>query len=123
MIFTISHVILHVKLFLFSVSLFLNRPVITLLNGLGVRHRMFLRLQENMLKKLTDMLFEESKAAEFLQSKTPTNLYNFEELSKSGIHLTTEPFFKALLLALHRHHIGMNNLVINKYYISLLKAC
>ena len=91
--------------------MYLNRPVITLLNGLGVRHRMFLRLQETELKKLTDMLFEESKAAEFLQSKTPTNLYDFQELSTSGIHLTVEPYFKALLLALHRHHIGMYNFV------------
>lgn len=88
------------------VPLQLNRPFITLLNDLGVRHRIFLRLQEEMLKKLTDMLFNESKAAEFLKSKTPCDLFNYEALSESGIYLTNEPFFKSLLLALHRHHIG-----------------
>lgn len=96
-------------LIFFSVPLQLNRSVITLLTGLGVRHRMFLRLQEEMLKSLTDMLFDENEASKFLQSKTPTDLYNFIDLSKSGIYLTTDPFFKSLLLALHRHHIGRYN--------------
>uniref|UniRef100_T1E1M1 RNA-dependent RNA polymerase n=1 Tax=Cupiennius salei TaxID=6928 RepID=T1E1M1_CUPSA len=88
------------------VSLQLNRPFIALLNDLGVRHRTFLRLQEDMLTTLTDMLFNEKKAAQFLKSKTPSALYDYEDLSASGICLTTEPFFKSLLLALHRHHIG-----------------
>ncbi|GFQ93910.1 RNA-dependent RNA polymerase 1 [Trichonephila clavata] len=88
------------------VSLKLNRSFIAILNDMGVRHRTFLRLQENMLRVLTDMLFDEIKAAEFLQSATPTRIFSYKDLSESGIFLTTEPFFRSLLLALHRHHVG-----------------
>ncbi|GBM09163.1 RNA-dependent RNA polymerase 1 [Araneus ventricosus] len=86
-------------------SLRLNRPFITILNDLGVRHRTFLKLQEEMLRTLTDMLFDEEKAATFLESKTPNQIFNYKDLSGSGIYLTTEPFFRSLLLALHRHHV------------------
>ncbi|CAL1273134.1 unnamed protein product [Larinioides sclopetarius] len=87
------------------ISLQLNRPFITILNDLGVRHRTFSKLQEEMLRTLTDMLFDEKKAASFLESKTPNQIFNYKELSASGIYLTTEPFFRSLLLALHRHHV------------------
>ncbi|KAG8180104.1 hypothetical protein JTE90_027883 [Oedothorax gibbosus] len=87
------------------IPLRLNRPFITLLNDMGVRHRTFLKLQEEMLKDLTDMLFDEKKASAFLTSHTPNQLFNYKDLSGSGIYLTTEPFFRSLLLALHRHHI------------------
>ena len=60
-----------------------------------------------MLKTITDMLFEEEKAAEILKIKTQA-MYNFEELSQAGIHLTTEPFFRSILLAVHRHQIRKN---------------
>lgn len=91
--------------FSFSVPLQLNRPLIAMLNDLGVRHRVFLRLQENMLKTITDMLFDEEKAAEVLKIKTQA-MYDFEDLSHAGIHLTTEPFFRSILLAVHRDQIG-----------------
>lgn len=84
----------------------MNRPFITILNEMGVRHRTFQQLQEDMLKTLTDILFEERKAAAFLESKTPNGLFVYKDLSRSGLYLTTEPFFRALLLALHRHHVG-----------------
>ncbi|KAG8193801.1 hypothetical protein JTE90_029535 [Oedothorax gibbosus] len=87
------------------IPLKLNRPFITILNDMGVRHRTFLKLQEEMLKDLTDMLFDEKKATAFLTCHTPNQLFNYKDLSCSRIYLTTEPFFRSLLLALHRHHI------------------
>ncbi|KAF8782261.1 putative RNA-dependent RNA polymerase 1 like protein [Argiope bruennichi] len=87
------------------IGLQLNRPFISILNDLGVRHRTFSKLQEEMLRTLTDMLFDEKKAASFLESKTPNQLFTYKDLSASGIYLTTEPFFRSLLLALHRHHV------------------
>lgn len=51
------------------------------------------------------MLFDEEKAAEVLKNKTQA-MYEFEELSHAGIYLTTEPFFRSILLAVHRHQIG-----------------
>lgn len=52
------------------------------------------------------MMYDENEAAKFLKHKTRFKLYDYEEISKSGIYLTTEPFFKAILLALHRYFIG-----------------
>ncbi|XP_042904893.1 uncharacterized protein [Parasteatoda tepidariorum] len=86
-------------------TLQLNRPLITILNDLGVRHRTFLKLQEDMLRNLTDMLIDEEKSWEYLTMNTSTHLFNFKTISESGIHLTTEPFFRSLLLALHRNHV------------------
>ncbi|CAL1273132.1 unnamed protein product [Larinioides sclopetarius] len=87
------------------ISLQLNRPFITILNDMGVRHRTFLKLQEEMLRTLTDMLFDEKKATSFLISKTPNKIFDYKDLYSSGIYLTTEPFFRSLLLALHRLHV------------------
>ncbi|XP_035231711.1 probable RNA-dependent RNA polymerase 1 [Stegodyphus dumicola] len=86
------------------VKLQLNRPFIAILNDLGIRHRTFLKLQEDALNTLMKILFEEEKAASFLLSRTPSSLFPYKELSGSGIYLTTEPYFRSLLLALHRHY-------------------
>ncbi|KAG8173772.1 hypothetical protein JTE90_015962 [Oedothorax gibbosus] len=45
------------------IPLRLNRPLITILNDLGIRKRIFLKLQEAMIQNLTDMLLDEDKAA------------------------------------------------------------
>ncbi|GFY41076.1 RNA-dependent RNA polymerase 1, partial [Trichonephila inaurata madagascariensis] len=87
------------------VRLQLNRPLITILNDLGVPNETFLRLQENMLLNLTDTLVVEKKAAAFLSSMTSSQIFNYKDLSESGIFLTTEPFFRSLLLAFHQHYI------------------
>ncbi|XP_035217230.1 RNA-dependent RNA polymerase 1-like [Stegodyphus dumicola] len=86
------------------IKLQLNRNIITILNDLGIRHRTFLKLQEKMVNALMEMLFEEEKAAAFLMSETPSALFPYKDLTGSGIYLTTEPFFRSLLLALHRHY-------------------
>ncbi|GIY55551.1 probable RNA-dependent RNA polymerase 2 [Caerostris extrusa] len=88
------------------ISLQLNRPFISILNDMGVRHRTFMKLQEDMLRTLTSILYDEQEAARFLDSKTPNQIFNYKDLSDSGIFLTTEPFFRSLLLALHRHHVA-----------------
>ncbi|GFT51089.1 probable RNA-dependent RNA polymerase 1 [Trichonephila clavipes] len=98
------------------ISLQLNRPFISILNDMGVRHRTFSRLQENMLCTLTDMLFDEKQAAGFLESKTPSQIFSYKDLSESGIFLTTEPFFRSLLLALHRHHVEVQRCYVEQCF-------
>ncbi|GIY00390.1 RNA-dependent RNA polymerase 6 [Caerostris extrusa] len=90
------------------IPLRLNRPLIAILHDLGVEPRVFLRLQETMLQDLLDMLLDEEKAADYLNRRTPFSNFKFKELMKSGICLTTEPFFfRTLLLSLHRYYIDI----------------
>lgn len=103
LIFSFTEIVLY---FFFSVPLRLNRPLIAILNDLGVRKRIFLKLQEAMIQNLTDMLLDEDKATAYLNARTPISDFKFKDLSRSGIGLTAEPFFRTLLLALHRYYIG-----------------
>ncbi|XP_054723366.1 uncharacterized protein LOC129233351, partial [Uloborus diversus] len=89
------------------IRLRLNRPLIAILNDLDVPHGVFLRMQEEMLKILTDMLIDEEVARNYLNARTPFSDLKFKELSQSGVGLTAEPFFRTLLLALHRYYIDL----------------
>ncbi|GBM25856.1 RNA-dependent RNA polymerase 2 [Araneus ventricosus] len=89
------------------IPLRLNRPLVAILHDLGVEPRVFLRLQEVMLQNLIDMLLDEEKAANYLNFRTPFSIFKFKELTASGICLTQEPFFRTLLLSLHRYYIGL----------------
>ncbi|XP_054711448.1 LOW QUALITY PROTEIN: uncharacterized protein LOC129221037 [Uloborus diversus] len=62
---------------------------------------------EEMLKTLTDMLIDEEVARNYLNARTPFSDLKFNELSQSGVGLTAEPFFRTLLLALHRYYIDL----------------
>ncbi|GFW44796.1 RNA-dependent RNA polymerase [Trichonephila clavipes] len=92
------------------IPLRLNRPFIAILHDMGVEPRIFLRMQEIMLQNLIDMLLEEEKAALYLNRRTPFSDFKFKDLSRSGICLTIEPFFRTLLLSLQRYYIGMGRL-------------
>ncbi|CAL1298859.1 unnamed protein product [Larinioides sclopetarius] len=89
------------------IPLRLNRPLVAILHDLGVEPRVFLRLQEVMIQNLIDMLLDEEKAANYLNIRTPFSIFKFKELTASGICLTQEPFFRTLLLSLHRYYIDI----------------
>ncbi|GFU25130.1 probable RNA-dependent RNA polymerase 1 [Nephila pilipes] len=89
------------------IPLRLNRPFIAILHDMGVDPRIFLRMQEIMLQNIIDMLLEEEKAARYLNFRTPFSVFKFKDLSRSGINLTTEPFFRTLLLSLQRYYIDV----------------
>ncbi|XP_055939511.1 uncharacterized protein LOC129969117 [Argiope bruennichi] len=89
------------------IPLRLNRPLVAILHDLGVNPRVFLRLQQIMLQNLIDMLLDEGKAANYLNIRTPFSIFKFKELTASGICLTQEPFFRTLLLSLHRYYIDL----------------
>ncbi|XP_037508921.1 LOW QUALITY PROTEIN: uncharacterized protein LOC119385548 [Rhipicephalus sanguineus] len=86
-------------------SVTLNRPLITILEQLGVPSDTFVRLQQNMILEFTDALVSESSAAEVLTawSKLPLP---YQELSKAGFQLTLDPFFRSLLLAVYRNTVA-----------------
>ncbi|XP_033101368.1 probable RNA-dependent RNA polymerase 1 isoform X2 [Anneissia japonica] len=85
--------------------LFLNYQAITLLSGRGVPEEVFIQLQETMLYRLANMLFDESQSALSL-NKSVRNGMAFNMISQSGISLTQEPFFKGMLKALYKHSVG-----------------
>ncbi|XP_033120377.1 probable RNA-dependent RNA polymerase 1 [Anneissia japonica] len=85
--------------------LFLNKQAITLLSGRGVPDDAFMRLQEDMLYHLANMLLDETNAVKSLKKRVRNGMA-FRIISESGISLTREPFFKGMLRTLYRYYIG-----------------
>ncbi|KAI8486629.1 hypothetical protein Bbelb_356040 [Branchiostoma belcheri] len=85
-------------------ALSLNRQAITLLSGLGVPDAEFFKLQERVLNQLAEMLLLDAAAVKALSGARVG--INFQALHNSGISLTTEPFFRSMLLAVYRNQMG-----------------
>jgi hypothetical protein len=64
------------------------------------------QLLDAQLNALADMLYLEGLAVDALADQTSCH-YVFSELSSAGLNLTTEPFFRGMLMALHKYQIGM----------------
>ncbi|GBM42197.1 RNA-dependent RNA polymerase 1 [Araneus ventricosus] len=82
-------------------GLFLNRPLITILEQLGVQANVFLKLQKDMVLDMTDSLIYEKKAWKMMSNLTTLD-YPYKKLLKCGICLTQEPFFRSLLLSVYK---------------------
>ncbi|XP_002734181.1 uncharacterized protein LOC100373859 [Saccoglossus kowalevskii] len=85
--------------------LHLNRQVITILSGLGIEDKVFLKLQHRMLNNLANMFLKEDVAAAWLSRRSQIGI-NFKHMMTCGISLTTEPFFKSLLQAVYKSLLG-----------------
>ncbi|XP_064476714.1 uncharacterized protein LOC135390766 isoform X2 [Ornithodoros turicata] len=85
---------------------FLNRPLITILEQLGVPSHIFLRLQEHMILEFTDALVYEELAVELLTTWVKNSLIPFRALWEGGLSLTQDPFFRSLLLAIYRNAVS-----------------
>lgn len=83
----------------------LNRPLITILEQLGVPAQVFMRLQEEMILEYTDALVSEKNAVEMLSTTVKLSL-PFRELSQAGYLLTRDPFFRSMLLALYKSAVA-----------------
>ncbi|XP_072033166.1 uncharacterized protein [Amphiura filiformis] len=87
--------------------LYLNRQAITLLSGLGVGDDIFKELQEGLLYELGGMFFDDDVAAKSLSRRAAQQTsINYRKVVEAGIRLTSEPFFRGLLLAVYRNSIG-----------------
>lgn len=85
-----------------ATALQLNKQLITILDQKGVPVEVFLQIQQDMLRYLTAMLFENEKAAEYLSTHSAMPGIDFKSLANVGIGLNSEPFFRNILLAQHR---------------------
>ncbi|XP_055940784.1 uncharacterized protein LOC129971224 [Argiope bruennichi] len=85
-------------------GLFLNRSLITILEQLGIKANVFLRLQIEMVLDMTDALIYEKKAWKMMSNLTTLD-YPYKKLLEAGICLTQEPFFRSLLLSVYKNAI------------------
>ncbi|XP_019641825.1 PREDICTED: LOW QUALITY PROTEIN: probable RNA-dependent RNA polymerase 1 [Branchiostoma belcheri] len=86
--------------------LYLNRQVITILSALGVPDLNFQNLQETMLQNLSDMLVSEHVAFKSLKRRAQPFVLPLGKLSRCGLHITTEPFFRAMLQKMFTCFLG-----------------
>ncbi|XP_019640069.1 PREDICTED: RNA-dependent RNA polymerase 1-like [Branchiostoma belcheri] len=86
--------------------LYLNRQVITILSALGVPDLNFQKLQETTLQNLSDMLVREDVAFKSLKKTAQSLGLPLGRLSRCGLHVTTEPFFRAMLQKMFTCSLG-----------------
>lgn len=68
-------------------------------------------LLDEELFNMADMLLEENASATALTTRTTLSI-DFKALKNAGFTLTTEPFFRGLLLAIHQYTISKSNFSI-----------
>lgn len=95
----------HEDLFILKTSkprvLYLNRPMITILEQGGIKPKSFLTLQNRMLDSFIDSMLETNEAAQVLTAYSALRL-PYKELAGVGIDLTVEPFFRSLVRAVNK---------------------
>ncbi|XP_075527685.1 uncharacterized protein LOC142559884 [Dermacentor variabilis] len=84
---------------------FLNRPLITILEQLSVPRRVFLHLQQNMLLQLCDAFVNDDAALRVLGTYTNTSL-PFTKLHVNGMSLSQEPFTRSMILIVYESMIA-----------------
>lgn len=81
--------------------LYLNRPMITILEQSGIKTKTFLTLQNHILDSFIDSMLDPHEAAQVLCTYCSMRL-PYKELAGVGIDLTVEPFFRALVRAVNK---------------------
>lgn len=81
--------------------LYLNRPMITILEQSGIRAKAFLTLQNRVLDSFINSMLDAHEAAQVLCGYCAMRL-PYRELAGVGIDLTVEPFFRGLIRAINR---------------------
>ncbi|XP_077500092.1 uncharacterized protein LOC144110897 [Amblyomma americanum] len=89
---------------------FLNRPLITILEQLGVPARVFLRLQHSMVLQLCDAFVNDDIALRLLCPHLSMFYLPLAKLHRLGLALTNEPFIHSLLVAVYNSAVaGLKN--------------
>lgn len=81
--------------------LYLNRPMITILEQSGIKAKVFLTLQNHILDSFIDSMLDPHEAAQVLCTYCTLRL-PYKELAGVGIDLTVEPFFRGLVRAVNK---------------------
>ncbi|KAI1287452.1 RNA-dependent RNA polymerase 1 [Halotydeus destructor] len=78
---------------------YLNRPLITILEQLGTKKEVILKMQVEALRELTNAFFCDQKAMQLLKSHSATlcGVVPVEKAVEAGISILNEPFFRKSL--------------------------
>lgn len=77
---------------------------------MGVPKEVFMNLEIDMIMHHFNSLMDEEEAARLL-SENLSPVFPFNALQKSGIVLTSDPFFRSLLLAYFKSFAGIENII------------
>ncbi|RWS05204.1 RNA-dependent RNA polymerase 1-like protein [Dinothrombium tinctorium] len=85
-------------------NVYLNKPLITVLDQLGVDTNVFLTMQLDVLNDILHCFLSEQSAANILRQYSSLHSHvKYDNLIASGIHILNEPFFRLLLDNVIRH--------------------
>lgn len=82
------------------------------LDPIQIRNQVCGRIRElldDQLFFMADMLMKEDESVAALSTRTPLH-FEFDRLRESGFELTTEPFFREMLMAIHKNLISKRSL-------------
>ncbi|XP_075528530.1 uncharacterized protein LOC142560369 [Dermacentor variabilis] len=85
---------------------YLSRPLITILEQLGVPARVFLHLQQRMVLRLCDAFVSDDDALQVLSNHVRPCYLPLVKFCRQGLVLTREPFIRSLLLAVYNSAIA-----------------
>ena len=85
--------------------LYLNRPLVTILDQLGIKDKVFLKLLLDELKDLSNSMVCECNASKILQSSTTLGI-SYLKLFKSKIPFLSEPLFRQIIDSVINHRIN-----------------
>ncbi|GIX69374.1 RNA-dependent RNA polymerase [Caerostris extrusa] len=85
---------------------FLNRPFITILEQLGVKKEIFLKLQKEMIQKHISSMFHEGEAYNFLNRHALLRI-NFSNMFVANICFTEDPLFRSMIYALFQKQLEL----------------
>lgn len=84
---------------------YLNKPFINILNQKGISTAVFVRLQLDALKKVTEGFLCSCKGAILLKTMCGSLKISFDGLCHAGINILDEPFFRGIVDAVSRKTI------------------
>ncbi|KAH6941071.1 hypothetical protein HPB50_013214 [Hyalomma asiaticum] len=87
-------------------TVYLNRPLITILEQLGVPACAFLRLQHRMVLRMCDAFVNDDDALQLLSTHVHARYLPLVKFHRLGLVLTREPFIRSLLLAVYNSLIA-----------------
>lgn len=95
-------------LLLHAGTVYLNRPLIAILDQLGVPGEVFLCMQQSMVLLFADALVNEAVALQVVRMFTQVNI-PFRRLQQYGFHLTQDPFIRSILSTIYKSCLGKSH--------------
>ncbi|GIX70159.1 RNA-dependent RNA polymerase 1 [Caerostris extrusa] len=104
--FDSDHTYLEILKFSEKRACFLNRPLITILEQLGISKEIFLKLQKEMVQKHISSMFHEWDAYHFLNRHALLRI-DFLHIYTAEIHFTEDPLFRSMIYALFQKQLDL----------------